>query len=54
MVEGFPAQEIIKEARKNDLIIMGSKGISALNRIFLGGVAEKVIHHSKSTVMIVR
>jgi nucleotide-binding universal stress UspA family protein len=54
MVEGFPDQEIIKEAGKNDLIIMGSKGISALNRIFLGGVAEKVIHHSKSTVMIVR
>jgi nucleotide-binding universal stress UspA family protein len=54
IVEGFPDQEIIKLAKKNDLIIMGSKGTSALDRIFLGRVSEKVIHHSPSTVMIVR
>lgn len=54
LVEGIPDNEIIKEAHKDDLIVMGSKGITALERIFLGSVCEKVLHHSKSTVMIIR
>jgi nucleotide-binding universal stress UspA family protein len=52
--EGHPDQEIIKEARKNDLIIMGCKGRSALSSILIGSVCEKVFHHSSSPVMVVR
>jgi nucleotide-binding universal stress UspA family protein len=54
MLKGDPAEEIIKEANKNDLIVMGSKGKSALDRILIGSVSEKVLHHSDATVMIVR
>ncbi|MFW6121234.1 MAG: universal stress protein, partial [Petrotogales bacterium] len=54
LVEGIPDNEIIKLANKNDLIIMGSKGHSALDRILVGSVSEKVLHHSDATVMIVR
>lgn len=54
LVEGIPDEEIIKEARKNDLIVMGSKGMTALDRILIGSVSEKVLHHAPCPVMIVR
>jgi nucleotide-binding universal stress UspA family protein len=54
MVEGIPDQEIIRAAHKNDLIVMGSQGMSALDRILIGSVSEKVLHHAPCPVMIVR
>jgi len=54
LVDGIPDDQIIKEAKKNDLIIMGCKGRTALSRILVGSVCEKVVHHSKSPVMVVR
>lgn len=54
MVEGIPDEEIIKMARKRDLIVMGSKGKTALDRILIGSVSEKVMHHAPCAVMIVR
>jgi nucleotide-binding universal stress UspA family protein len=54
LIEGIPDDEIIKEAKKDDLIIMGCKGRTALGRILVGSVCEKVVHHSKSPVMIIR
>jgi nucleotide-binding universal stress UspA family protein len=54
LVEGIPDDQIIKEAKKNDLIVMGCKGRTALSRILVGSVCEKVLHHSKSPVMVIR
>jgi nucleotide-binding universal stress UspA family protein len=54
LVEGVPDDQIIKEAEKDDLIIMGCKGRTALSRILVGSVCEKVVHHSKSPVMVIR
>jgi nucleotide-binding universal stress UspA family protein len=54
LVDGIPDEEIIKLARKNDLIVMGSKGMTALDRILVGSVSEKVMHHALCPVMIVR
>jgi nucleotide-binding universal stress UspA family protein len=54
LVEGIPDDEIIKMAKKDDLIIMGCKGHSVFGRILIGSVSEKVLHHSDATVMIVR
>lgn len=54
LVEGVPDDEIIKESKKEDLIVMGSKGRSAVGRVLIGSTSEKVLHHSDSTVMIVR
>jgi nucleotide-binding universal stress UspA family protein len=54
LVEGIPDDEIIKLTHKDDLIIMGSKGHSTLDRILVGSVSENVLHHSKASVMIVR
>ena len=54
LVVGFPDQEIIKDAGKNDLIVMGCKGHSSLSRILMGNVCEKVMHHSNSAIMVIR
>lgn len=54
LVEGHPAEEIIKEAQEDDLIVIGSKGRTGLDRILLGSVAENVARHAASPVMIVK
>lgn len=54
IVEGIPSEEIIKFANKNDLIVMGSRGRSTIERILIGSVSEKVLHHAPCSVMIVR
>jgi len=54
LVEGHPAEEIIKEANEDDLIVMGRKGKTALDRLLLGSVAETVVRHASCPVMIVR
>lgn len=54
ILEGSPSEEIIKTADKKDLIILGTKGKSAIDRILIGSVSENVLHHSKATVMLVR
>jgi len=54
VLEGSPDEEIIRISKKDDLIVMGAKGISAIDRIFLGSVSEKVLHNASSSVMIVR
>lgn len=54
LIEGFPFEEIILSAQTNDLIILGDKGKTAINRVLIGSVSEKVIRHAKYSVMIVR
>jgi nucleotide-binding universal stress UspA family protein len=54
LVEGHPAEEIIKEAKENDLIVIGSKGKTGLDRLLLGSVAENVARHASCPVMIVK
>ena len=54
LVEGIPEEVIIKEAKKNDLIVIGRKGISAVDMILLGSVCEKVTRHTTSQVMLIQ
>jgi nucleotide-binding universal stress UspA family protein len=54
LVEGLPEEVIIQEGKKDDLIVMGCKGLTGLDRILLGSVCEKVSHHAKAPVLIVR
>lgn len=53
---GDHAQVIIDISNKNnyDLIIMGSRGMSAFKELLLGSVSFKVIHHARCPVMVVR
>lgn len=54
---GYPVEEIIKETKKSkaQLIIMGSRGRSALSATVLGSVSYGVLHNDKNIpVLIVR
>ena len=56
VVEGYPADEICKIAGNGnfDLVVIGSKGRSSMDRFLLGSVSDKVVHHSPCSVMIVK
>lgn len=56
LLEGHPADEIVKFAEQNDIemIAMGTLGKTGLDRFLLGSVAENVVRHSKIPVLVVR
>ncbi|MBO8127875.1 MAG: universal stress protein [Peptococcaceae bacterium] len=53
---GNPAEEICEYARTHDiqLIIMGTRGMSGLQEIFMGSVSHKVLHLSPCPVILVK
>lgn len=56
IIEGTPRQVIVDEAEDwhADLIVMGSRGLGAWNRLLLGSVSSGVLHHAGCSVEIVR
>ncbi len=56
VVEGYPAEEIIKIAvsEKVDMIVIGSRGHSAMGRFLVGSVSDRVVHHASCSVTVVR
>lgn len=53
---GDAAEVLIDVARelRADLIVVGSRGMSGIERFLLGSVANKVSHHAPCNVLIVR
>jgi nucleotide-binding universal stress UspA family protein len=56
LLEGDPASKIIgySEMEKFDLIIIGSRGMGKFKEMIIGSVSNKVLHHAKCSVMLVR
>jgi len=56
IVEGNPAEEILRlaEGLSVDLIVMGTLGMSGIEKFLLGSVADKVIRNSRIPVLTVR
>lgn len=56
LLEGHPANRIVEFAEQNDIdiIVMGTLGKTGLDRFLLGSVAENVVRHSKTPVLVVR
>ena len=56
VASGRAFDEIVNRARdwRADLIVLGTKGTTSLEEIFLGGTAEHVIKESFCSVLIVR
>lgn len=56
LLERHPADKIVEFAEQNGIgmIVMGTLGKKGLDRFLLGSVAEKVIRHSKTPVLVVR
>jgi nucleotide-binding universal stress UspA family protein len=56
IAKGRPADTIVFIAQKvgADCIVIGSLGMSAIERVLIGSVSEKVVRHAKCPVLVVR
>jgi len=56
LVRGVPAEEIVKisESERTDLIVIGSRGLTEVRAFLLGSVSDKVSHHCKCPILIVK
>lgn len=52
--EREPVSAVLQAARRADVVVLGSRGDSALGANVLGGVARAVVHGTKSAVLIVK
>ena len=54
--EGITSQEILKAIKQHriDLVVLGSRGLSGVDRFLLGSVSEWLIHHAPCSVLVVR
>jgi nucleotide-binding universal stress UspA family protein len=55
-LEGHVVDEIVAylEANPADLLVLGSRGLSAAKRLLLGSISDAVSHHVSCPVLIVR
>lgn len=56
IVQGDPAEEIIRLSNiyKTDLIIIGSRGLTGLNRVLKGSVSSQVVADAHCSVWVVK
>ena len=56
ILEGLPGTTIaeVVQIDKTDVIVMGSRGVSNFEGLFLGSVAHQVLHKSECPVFIVK
>lgn len=56
LLYGDPANEICDYAEENDfdLIIVADKGHGKVERFLLGSISDKIVRHSKKSVMVVK
>ena len=56
LIEGSPAEAIINVAktRNSTVIVMGSRGLSAIAELVLGSTSHKVVSHASCPVLVVR
>jgi len=56
LLEGDPVDRVVGYAEKNhpDLIVVGSRGLSATGRFLLGSVSDGILHHVHCSVLVVR
>ncbi len=53
---GSPSEQICtcSEDKDVDLIVMGNRGLGAFSRTLLGSVSNKVLNHSRKSVLVVK
>ncbi len=54
VLEGSPTRKILETAAGFDLVVMGTLGRSALGKLFMGSVAERVTRYAPCPVLVVR
>ena len=55
LTTGKPGEAICNKAKecKADMIVMGSRGLNAVRRTFVGSVSDYVLHHASVPITIV-
>ena len=53
---GRPDHEIVASGEELDvsLVVMGSRGLSRLDRALMGSVSDSVVRHARCPVLVVR
>lgn len=54
VLEGSPTRKILEAAADFDLVVLGTLGRSALSKLFMGSVAERVTRYAPCPVLVVR
>lgn len=54
VAEGSPTRKIVEMASNFDLVVIGTLGRSALSKLFMGSVAERVTRYAPCPVLVVR
>lgn len=56
LLEGDPVDQVVKYAAEHptDLIVVGSRELSAAGRFLLGSVSDGIIHHVHCSVLVVK
>ena len=54
MREGQPANVLVDEAEKADLLVVGSRGWGGFRELMLGSVSQQCAHHARCPVVIIR
>ncbi|HYA70257.1 MAG TPA: universal stress protein [Thermoplasmata archaeon] len=56
LLEGDPVDGVVSYVHKEhpDLIVVGSRGLSAAGRFLLGSVSDGILHHTHCSVLVVR
>ncbi|WP_456410685.1 universal stress protein [Oceanithermus sp.] len=53
MREGQPAPTIVEVAKDYDLVVMGTHGRGALEKLILGSVTEGVLHRTATSTLVI-
>jgi len=54
VAEGSPTRKIVETSADFDLVVLGTLGRSALSKLFMGSVAERVTRYAPCPVLVVR
>jgi nucleotide-binding universal stress UspA family protein len=56
VLAGHPVLSILQHLEQNrvELVVLGSRGLTGLERLVLGSVSEGILHHAPCSVLIVR
>ncbi len=56
VLEGSPAESLLRvaDARQCDCLVVGSRGRGEMTGLLLGSVSDRLAHHAKVPVLIVR
>lgn len=56
LLEGNPGNELVRESETGEyeLLVVGTRGMGSLKSLLVGSVSNKVVHHSKISVLLSR